>query len=158
MAGFVSLDTGEQRAERYITRLHGVSSHAQKLQVRESGFHGKGKLQCCGDRVVRSKYIIKKVTDGNHSPLVGVMALVRPVKPRIFLEQLVGKRELDLSVADFVQRPEQGHVTPSRSAPKPAHAGFADRSQVLGHSDRSVMRDNRSFPARVQVLKKFGAG
>ena len=41
-AGFVGLDTGDQRAECYITRFHRVGSHAQKQQVRESGFHGKG--------------------------------------------------------------------------------------------------------------------
>src|SRR4029077_20394566 len=111
----------------------------------------------CGDSVVRSKYVIKKMTDGNHSPLIGVMAFVRPVEARLLVEQGVRKGELNLAVAHFVQRTEQRHVTPSRGAPKSAHASLTDGRQVLGHCDGPVVQDDRGFPARVQVLKKPGA-
>src|SRR5262249_4269249 len=99
------------------------------------------------------KYVIKTMTKGDRSPLIGVEGLVRPVKARLFLEQIVGKGQLDLPVTSFVQRSVQGHVAPRRGTPKPAHSGLADGGQVLRHGDPCVVRDDRGFPARVQVLE-----
>ena len=103
VAGLVGLDAGQHGAECHITQLHGVGSQAQKLQVCEPGFKGKGELDCCGDSIVGGKHVIKEVTEGNHPPVIGMKGLVRPVEAWLFLEQGVRKRELQLAVPDFIQ-------------------------------------------------------
>ena len=69
----------------------------------------------------------------------------------------MGEEELDLRMANFVQRPEHGHVPVARRLREPYHAGLHRCRPVLDAYDTPIVELQQVLPAGIRFGVKLRA-
>ena len=156
--GLVGLDRGQQVRPVDVAGRHRVGGERDELDVGEAVLDGQVRGQRRLDAVGAQHDVVEQVPDRDYRPLVGVERALRPVEPRVVLQQLVRESQVKLGMPGLVEHAEHAEVAPLGRWGEPAEPALHGDRHVLDHADAAHVQLRGGHVRRVELLVNPGPG
>ena len=157
VARLVRLDARDEIGKGEIADVGGICRKTDHLDIRQAGLESEIQHDRRGDGITRHHHVVERMAAADCRPVVAALRLLRPVELPVERRKLVGKRELDLSVPQFVEHTEGRHVAHAGRPAEARHAGTGLPGLVLRQGDRRIVQLQEAEIGRVGLLVVFRA-
>lgn len=157
MARFVALNAGHHRFKQPVPHVVRHRRQGDELQVGESGFKDKVGADGEFDRVRAQQHLVHHVPRRQGDPVVGVIEAVGPIELLVPAHQIMHQSQGNLGVAQLVQGPQRGGVSPGAVSAEARGPQVADDGGEFGQGQGGGMQLQRVDPRAGQFLEIIDA-